>query len=802
MKFMWSKLAFCCVFIFVSALTQAQTIIVQDKFSKKPIPQATIQELETNRGAITNDRGEAELVGFSENGILLVRHPSYRPRKVKFAKLKELGYVINLTEEVFTMDDVVVAANKWEQNKIEIPQQIVDFSREKIALAEPATAADILSSSGEVFVQKSQLGGGSPMIRGFAANSVLIVIDGVRMNNAIYRSGNLQNVITLDPNNLQGAEVVFGPGSVVYGSDALGGVMDFHTVNPTFSNTGLGIKAGGFTRYASAANAVTGNFNFEVNQTNFASYTSLTYSNFNDLRTGNRRTDKFPDFGKRFEYVETLNGVDRVVQNENVNRQVGSGYNQTNFLQKFRWKLGSFSDLSYGLHYSTSSDIPRYDRLIERRNGELRNAEWYYGPQEWQMHNIQSRFFYPTKLFDQLKITGAIQLIEESRNDRRLNSTTLRNRVEQVDVFSLNLDFEKAFGFRGELYYGIELVQNLVSSSAKTIDIVDGTEGLTSTRYPEDSEFGNKAIYVSTKNHINDKLIWNLGFRYTITGLRADFIDRGFFVLPFSEINNTNSSLNGSLGLVYLPNDKLKLNTVVSTGFRAPNVDDTGKIFDSEPGAVVVPNPDIKPETSNNWEYGITYKPNTYLELGLTNYYTFLRDALVRRPFTLNGESQIIYDGLLSDVFAEVNVGEAFIWGFSLALKAKLNKWLSFRTIYNYIEGEDTIENLPIRHVSPSFGQASLIYIADKLTSSFSINYQGGIAFEDLAPSEQNKTHLYTTDGALAWYTLNLSNSYQLNENFTINFNLENILDTHYRAYSSGISAPGFNAVIALRATF
>lgn len=796
------KLTFCCVFLFTIALIQAQTIIVRDRVSKNPIPQATIQEIETDRGAITNLQGEAELKGFSVDGTLLIRHPAYRPRQIKFKKLQDLGFIINLTEEVFAMDDVVVSANKWEQNKVEIPQQIADFSRERIALAEPATTADILNSTGEVFGQKSQLGGGSPMIRGFAANSVLIVIDGVRMNNAIYRSGNLQNLITLDPNNLQGAEVVFGPGSVIYGSDALGGVMDFHTVNPTFSNTGLGIKSGGFVRYASAANAVTGNFNFEVNQPNFASYTSLTYSNFNDLRTGNIRTDDFPDFGKRTEYVETLNGVDRVVQNADVNRQVGSGYNQTNFLQKFRWKLSSFSDFSYGLNFSTSSDVPRYDRLIERLNGELRNAEWFYGPQEWQMHNFQTRFFYPTKFFDQLKVTGAVQLIEESRNDRRLNSTTLRNRIEQVNVFSLNVDLEKAYGLRGELYYGLEMVHNDVSSTAKTIDILDGTEGLTSTRYPDDSDFRNIAAYISTKNHINDELIWSSGIRYTRTSLKAQFVDQGFFDLPFNSIENDNGSLNGSMGLVYLPSNRWKLNTMVSTGFRAPNVDDAAKIFDSEPGTVVVPNPDLKPETSYNVEYGITHQPSNNLEIGFTNYFTFLRDALVRRPFTFNGVSQVVYDGLLSDVFAEVNVGEAFIWGLSLTLNAQLNESINFRTTYNYINGEDTIENLPLRHVSPAFGQAAMTYKSEKLTSIFAINYQGSIAFEDLAPSEQNKTHLYTTDGALAWYTLNLNNSYQLNENFTINLNFENLLDTHYRPYSSGISAPGFNAVVSVRANF
>ena len=407
-------------FVFLSIINitlSGQTIKVVNQANNSPISEATIQEKGTDRGAITDIYGIAILKGFSDTGILIIRHPSFRPREVKLTDLARLKYTITLTEESFQMDDIVVSANKWEQNKVEIPQRITEFEAKEIALAEPATAADILSMNGQVFVQKSQLGGGSPMIRGFSANSVLIVVDGVRMNNAIYRSGNLQNVITLDPNNLQGAEVVFGPSSVIYGSDALGGVMDFHTKTPSFANNSISFKGSSFARYASAANATTGNVQFEINQSRFASLTSFTYSNFGDLRAGANRTDKFPDFGKRLEYIESVNGNDIVVQNDDVNRQVGSGYDQYNLLQKFRWRLGSFSDFTYAFHYSNSSNIGRYDRLTERRNSALRNAEWYYGPQAWQMHSLQMRFFYPNNFFDQMKMTTAYQMIEESRNE-------------------------------------------------------------------------------------------------------------------------------------------------------------------------------------------------------------------------------------------------------------------------------------------------------------------------------------------------------------------------------------------------
>ena len=132
------------------------------------------------------------------------------------------------------LDEVFISFNKWEQNSKEIPNMIEKVNLRDARLRNPQTTADLLGQIGSVFIQKSQLGGGSPMIRGFATNRVLMVVDGVRMNNAIYRSGNIQNIISIDPLSLDGAEVVFGPGSLIYGSDAIGGVMDFHTLEPKF----------------------------------------------------------------------------------------------------------------------------------------------------------------------------------------------------------------------------------------------------------------------------------------------------------------------------------------------------------------------------------------------------------------------------------------------------------------------------------------------------------------------------------------------------------------------------------------
>ena len=136
---------------------------------------------------------------------------------------------------VTVLKEVVLTPNRWKQTANEVPQKVTVINSSAVALQNPQTAADLLTISGKVFMQKSQQGGGSPMIRGFATNRLLYSIDGVRMNTAIFRGGNIQNVISLDGFVIDKTEIVFGPGSVMYGSDAIGGVMSFQTLTPRFS---------------------------------------------------------------------------------------------------------------------------------------------------------------------------------------------------------------------------------------------------------------------------------------------------------------------------------------------------------------------------------------------------------------------------------------------------------------------------------------------------------------------------------------------------------------------------------------
>ena len=490
---------------------------VFDQNTLQPVSNALVYTQDSSFAQTTNFNGEINLDQLIDSTLFTVNHPSYETLMTTKRDLVQPPNSIFLKQRIMLIDEIVVAANRWEQEKKQTPNRILTIRPGDLQFYNPQTAADMLGQTGQVFVQKSQLGGGSPMIRGFAANSVLIVVDGVRMNNAIFRSGNLQNVISVDPFTLDNTEVLFGPGSVMYGSDALGGVMHFRTKSPGFVNQKKPVVETNTTlRYASANHEKTAHADVAIRNKKVSLFTSLTFSDFDHLKTGNRRTSTFPDYGKRFQYVQSISGQDLVVENQDYNRQVYSGYHQLNLLNKISLRIGSYADVSYSINYSTTSDVPRYDRLLETdENGNFKSAEWYYKPQNWLSNSIQLNFYRQNALYDQARITLAYQKIQEGRNNRDFGDDWLRYRREKVDVLTANIDLERELDKKNILFYGVEWFHNNVDSKAQSSNLISGETRALTPRYPEvGSQYSGLAGYISHKWRPNSKFALTSGARY------------------------------------------------------------------------------------------------------------------------------------------------------------------------------------------------------------------------------------------------------------------------------------------------
>lgn len=703
------------------------------------------------------------------------------------------------------LDEIVVSGNRWEQNLREVPNKVVKVNSTLVQFQNPQTAADLLGVSGSVFIQKSQMGGGSPMIRGFATNRVLLVVDGVRMNNAIFRSGNVQNVISLDPLAIQEAEVIFGPGSVIYGSDAIGGVMDFHTLKPVFSaNNKTSFLANALTRYSTANKEKTAHVDFNIGLKKWSFLTSVSRSIYEDLRMGSNGPGEYT----RPNYVVRQNGNDEIVINDDANVQVQTGYDQWNGMQKIGYRSGEWLTATYALHYSKTSDYPRYDRLILEEDGQLANAEWYYGPQKWIMNNLSFMYTKPSVLFDQSKLLFGYQQYEESRHNRGFGASRRTNRTENVNAFSVNLDLDKKISDVLTFFYGAEFITNEVKSEAFRQNITSGEVTTTSTRYPDGSDWRSTAAYLSLKIKPGDQWVINLSNRFTFVYTYAKY-DRTFFDFPFDEASLNNKSLNGSLGVIFSPTALLKLYTNLSSAFRAPNVDDIGKVFDSEPGQVVVPNPDLEAERAYSVELGFASILGEKFKLDVAGYYTTVDNAIARGATTFNGQDSIAYDGVLSRVLSQQNISKIYVAGIQGGIDWQLAEVLKISSTVNYQKGKEkdpeTGRNFSPPHVAPLFGSTHIIFSHDKVKADMYAIYNGEVKYSDLALTERSDDHLYAKDKngrpyAPNWWTLNAKGEYKLNDHFSFLAGLENILNKRYRPYASGISAAGRNFVISIRA--
>jgi hemoglobin/transferrin/lactoferrin receptor protein len=811
------KIVFNFIIFIFSLLVTSQEIYVFDEVTMEPISGALLYE-ELNggvkKGTMSDINGAVSLSAFENAKFITISHISYLNRTLEFSNIT--GNIM-LQPDLNNLDEIVISASKFSQNLKEISQRVIFISSEDVVLSNPQTSADLLSSSGNVYIQKSQLGGGSPMIRGFSTNRLTLSVDGVRLNNAIFRGGNIQNVISIDPFNIQNTEIVLGSSSVIYGSDAIGGAMNFQTKKPVFSESeSIFFKLNSISRNSSANKEKTAHIDFNMGFENFASLTSISFSDFNDLKMGANGPSDY----LRPDYVQQVDGQDVIFSNSEPRVQKHTGYSQFNFMQKFLLKTEKI-EYDLGIHYSSTSNIPRYDRLIRYNNdtNELHYGEWYYGPQKWLLINSRvTKESFKSPIYDKLILTTAYQKFDESRFSRKINSSDKKQFKEQVNIFSLNLDFEKSYDKKSYFSYGLEYLNNKVNSAAYINNISNGSFSSIATRYPDDSTWESLASYLTYKYKSSKDLIFHSGLRYSHIIINADLSANNLFHnFPFSNANLNTGALTGALGLSWVQNDTFQWKVNLTTAFRAPNIDDIGKIFDSAPGIVVVPNPDLKPEKSFGAELGSLVSVNSKINFDFAVYYTHLYNSMIRSPFSMTVDSddpsgssiinQINYHGELSDIYAIQNTSKSWLYGFETGLKINLSDNFDFKTQYNYLNGEqrdmDGAANFPVRHVSPHFGNIHFIYSKNKTKVDLFFNYNSKLSFSQLSNSERDKPYLYATDEngnpySPSWHTLNLRTLYELGKNFQFTASIENISNKLYRPYSSGISAPGINFIFSV----
>jgi len=702
---------------------------------------------------------------------------------------------IQLSERSILMDEFVISAYKKKEKKEELPFMIDVLEPEMISQSSYQTAADILLETGNVFIQKSQGGGGSPILRGFEANKILLVIDGVRMNNAIYRSGHLQNSITIDNNILERVEVLFGPSSIMYGSDALGGVIHYYTRSPEFS----AFRLNTYVQHSTANNGEAIHVDVNIGKKKVANLLSISAHYFGDIRAGKNRKDSYGDWGLTEHYVIQRSGIDSTAENPHPDTQINTFYQQLDILNKFRFKPSENLELVLNTQYSTSSDIHRYDQLNDYNGNDLKYAEWYYGPQNRFLGSLVAKYSKKNRLFSEMTAVMAFQKIDEDRISRKFRNDERMHQEEDVYVYQVNLDFYKLFRPDHRFHYGLDYNHNDVLSDAYYINIRNNDRSSAQTRYPGDGSHSNSfSGYGNYKWNIGTKIILNGGLRYSYQFMNSSFSDPW---LTFNEVKINNGALTGSASLVYHPSETWQLNAIASTGFRNPNVDDYGKVR-AKDQYVMVPNDGVKSEYTYNLELGISKRIPGWFKLNAVAYNTWLTNAIVRQEFSLNGSDSLEYDGVLYAIVANTNSDRAIIRGVAFTLSSDVQTALSFRSTLNLTQGMDISNDVPLAHIPPVYGRSSFSYNHKKFRGTLGVVYSGWKKPAQMSlTGEDNEEEGLNGQEFPSYTIINIGSGYQLTSQLRIQFLLENILDTFYKPFASGIAGPGRNFIFTLRVT-
>ncbi len=854
------------VILFTSIQSFSQSAFVQivDSQSGDPLIGVNVftDDYETFTGTTDFDGkieiptlGHREVVNFSYIGYTTLSFPYYELRTKS---------VIRMITDQTGLDTLVIVGRKDEKAD-EIPYLNERITAEQIAFQNPQTTADALEKQAGVFIQRSQMGGGSPILRGFEANRVLLVVDGVRMNNAIYRNGHLQNSISIDNSILEQMEVIYGPGSLTYGSDAIGGVVHFRTRDPKLlfgeSDKEYRMNSNFYTRFSSANFENTFHYDLDYGNRTWGSLTSATFSRYDDLRAGSVRPTEYPNLGKQpFAFIERdgefqVNESDPDLQQE-------TGYNQIDLLQKFRIQPNDKLYFVLNGQYSTTTDVPRYDRLNDTLSSadKLVFAEWYYGPQERILASFKTRILEGQSIFSDATIIASYQKIDEDRISRKTGRDLKSVNSEDVQVAALTLDFNKKIGASEQhlISYGAEGNYNDVKSLVVEENRITGVRsiGRELSRYPSaGSQMLSLGSYLNYRWTNSAKTLFlNAGARYSDISVKAkyDQDDSEFISWPeayYTGINNRNSALSWAAGLTWNSVSKWQVRANASRAFRAPNIDDLFKNRIKNNKAVL-PNENLAPESSINGELTLAKsfgEMKTSNKVGVkfsgTGFYTILDDVIVRRDngLQIDGEG----GNEIFDIQQNINANKATVYGFSANTEISLGKQFQLSGGVNFTKGETTFQVednglilldtiAPLDHIPPTYGRGSLTYNgkfirleavvrfnAAKPESEYSISEiildpesMSIIEIDRTGTSDNlletgtceevllNGIRQHLCGGSPGWVTYNFYASFKLGKKISLDLAGENLLDVHYRNFGSGISAPGRNFITTFRAKF
>ena len=647
-------------------------------------------------------------------------------------------------------ETVVVTASRTAEDKSGTPRAISVVDLTTLYEHAARTTPESLLDAAGVFLQKTSHGSGAPYVRGLIGNQVLVLIDGVRLNNATYRYGPNQYLATIDPRVLARIEVVRGPGSVMFGSDAMGGVINLVTRQPAVVADGVQRSIQVDAKVMSAGMEQSGRVSASLRSRRAAIGAGVTLQSFGDVIAGGSLGARRP-----------------------------SGYGQIAADAGMLIQATTNQTVAFSYQFDRQDDVPRWDQIAQRGY-----SRYSFAPQERQLAYAKWRL---STNHDQLRTITATVSFQRTRERRDILRTgSAASTLEQDTVGTIGLSLDAAGRLTRNLTWvaGAESYHDDVASWRRDTTIDTGSVVDRRGLYPDGATAGSAAVF--------GRASWSRGRWRVDGGTRISSFDVAAHDQTFSDISVERAAAVSEAGLTYRVSGLVQLVGNVAQSFRAPNIDDVSTLGRFDFG-VEVPSPDLDPERGLTIEGGVRLT-GARAGASVVAYRMNLSDLIDRIPSTFDGLS--VWEG--QRVYRKSNVGDAVVRGVETEAEWNVSASFAVSAHATYTHGHNETQDVPMRRIPPLNGGARARWRADRWWADGVIRWAGWQ--RRLAPGDRDD-HRIAPGGTRGWMTLDLSAGRRVGTRFALRGGIANLFDRAYRTHGSGIDGAGRALWVALGAT-
>lgn len=747
---------------------------VLDTFGN-PIPDVHVEIPKLNLGDNSDSEGHFNLTKVP-NGKHKVTfsHISFETKTLRNLKVqggKNLGK-ITLEPKIFELEEFVVTATRNKKRTVDVSVPLNIVEQEVIQKRNAKTSAEALREETGVFVQKTNHGGGSAILRGLSSNQILLLVDGIKLNNSTYRLGNHQYLTTVDNNSIQRIEVVRGPTSVLYGSDALGGTINLLTQKPSLLTKDSEFQFSGKVngRFASADQEKTTRGQFSIFNNKFAFQSGFSYKNYGDLKRG------------------SFSGDSKLETSTNGKKQSPTGFDAIDFDGKLIYQFTESQSIVLAHQTSRQFDVPRYDKY---ESGS--NVLWIYKPQNRYLTYLNYENSLQSKFVKFLKASVSYQIQEEGRETQKTVTSEIEKEKDQTKTLGftlqLNSNYENNFFTYGFDFYKDKVQSEAKNYSAENVFLSQAERG----RFPDGSDYKSLGVYLQDEIRFTEKFTTILGTRYSFFDTKFTIPFDSSATLNLGTVEQDFQSLTGSVGFNFQTAKNIFLNANVGQAFRAPNLSDLTKLGESKGNTYEVPNTELEPEKMLSFDAG--FKTNfSKFRSDFSVFYAKVTDLIGSADATFNG-SPTIDDSI--KVKSKQNIGNAYLTGVESSFKYFFEGKTNLYGNLTYTYGQNTTLDEPVGGVPPMFGLLGFNWENE----NFSVDSFARFATKQDRLSEDDKDDTRIPEGGTpSWYTLNLRLGKKFGEHFYGQFSVENIFDYNYREHGSGVNGSGRNFILSFEA--